>query len=323
LAGSFTIRDGERTIRFGEGAAAEARDLLRQAGFDGYVLLTTARAAGSAPLEPESTLEVPPGLVDEISASLLREAGEGPLVALGGGRVIDTAKAIAGVTGAPVAAIPTTLSGAELTPFHRTPAGAEGARMVRPSLVISDPLLTASQPEPQLWASAMNALAHGMEALYTPLANPVAEAAALRGAGAIFAEDVALGALLCGWASGMTGFAVHHATCQTLVRLAGSPHAQTNAVMLPHFAGLMSVRVPGVMGELARALGDPDGAPEAAAGRAAKLSARCGHTRLATLGVEEEHLPRVAAAVMQHPALQNTPEPPDEPELLELLRAAL
>ena len=28
----------------------------------------------------------------------------------------------------------------------------------------------------------MNALAHGMEALYTPLANPVAERAALRGA---------------------------------------------------------------------------------------------------------------------------------------------
>ena len=44
-------------------------------------------------------------------------------MALGGGRVIDTAKAIGGVTGAPVAAIPTTLSGAELTPFHRTPAG--------------------------------------------------------------------------------------------------------------------------------------------------------------------------------------------------------
>jgi alcohol dehydrogenase class IV len=236
-----------------------------------------------------------------------------------------------------VAAIPTTLSGAELTPFHRTPAGVEGARMVRPSLVISDPLLMASQPEPELWASAMNALAHGMEALYTPLANPVAEAAALRGAEAIRRGgdatkpgadatqrgELALGALLCGWASGMTGFAVHHATCQSLVRVAGSPHAQTNAVMLPHFARMMSARVPGVIGELARALGDLDGAPEAAAGRAAKLSARSGHTRLATLGVEEEHLPRVAAAVMRHPALQNTPEPPDEAELLELLRGAL
>jgi maleylacetate reductase len=322
-AESFTMRDGERTIRFGEGSAAEAPDLLRRGGFDGFVLLTTERAAGSVPLEPASRIDVPPGLVDELSASLLAPAGEAPLVALGGGRVIDTAKAIAGVTGAPVAAIPTTLSGAELTPFHRTPAGVEGARMVRPSLVIADPLLMASQPEPQLWASAANALAHGMEALYTPLANPVAERAALRGAEAIFAEDVALGAFLSGWASGMTGFAVHHATCQLLVRTAGSPHAQTNAVMLPHFAGMMSGRVPGVMGEFARALGDPDGNSDAAAGRAAKLSARSGHTRLATLGVEEEHLPRIAAAVMRHPALANTPEPPDEAELLELLRAAM
>jgi maleylacetate reductase len=322
-AESFTMRDGERTIRFGEGSAAQASDLLSQHGFDGHTLLTTARAAGTVPLEPASTLEVPEGLVDEISAALLPEAGDGPLVALGGGRVIDVAKAIGGVTGAPVAAIPTTLSGAELTPFHRLPVGVDGARMVRPSLVVADPLLMASQPEPQVWASAMNALAHGMEALYTPLANPVAEEAALRGARSIFEEDVALGAFLCGWASGTTGFAVHHATCQLLVRTAGSPHAQTNAVMLPHFAALMAPRVPGVMGEFARALGDPDGDPSAAGGRAAKLSARSGHTRLATLGVEEEDLPRVAAAVMEHPALANTPEPPEEEELLDLLRAAL
>lgn len=317
------MRDGERIIRFGEGSVAEAPGLLHEGGFDGYALLTTERAAGSASLDPAEVLHVPPGLVDELSAELLPRVGERPLVALGGGRVIDTAKAIAGVTGAPVAAIPTTLSGAELTPFHRLPAGVEGARLVRPSLVVADPALMASQPGPELWASAMNALAHAMEALYTPLANPVAERVALRGAEAIFAEELALGALLCGWASGMTGFAVHHATCQLLVRTAGSPHAQTNAVMLPHFAGLMSMRVPGVMGEFAQALGDPEGDPGAAAGRAAKLAARSGHTRLATLGVEEEHLPRVAEAVMRHPALGNTPEPPGEDELLALLRDAL
>ena len=121
----------------------------------------------------------------------------------------------------------------------------------------------------------------------------------------------------------MTGFAVHHATCQLLVRTAGSPHAQTNAVMLPHFAGLMASRVPGVMGS-SRGAGRPRRAiPVRRPGAAAKLSARSGHTRLATLGVEEEHLPRVAAAVMQHPALGNTPEPPDEDELLALLRDAL
>jgi maleylacetate reductase len=322
-AESFTMRDGERTIRFGEGTAAEAPDLLRQGGFGDYALLTTERAEGSAPLDPATVIHVPPGLVDELSAGLLSVAGDRPLVALGGGRVIDTAKAIGGVTGAPVAAIPTTLSGAEVTPLHRTPAGVKGARLVRPSLVVADPLLMASQPGPELWASAMNALAHGMEALYTPMANPIADAAALRGAEAIFREEVALGALLCGWATGMTGVAVHHATCQMLVRTAGSPHAQTNAVMLPHFARMMSGRVPGALGEFARALGDPDGDPVAAAGRVAKLSARSGHTRLATLGVEEEQLPRVVAATMQHPALGNTPDPPDEAELLELLRDAL
>jgi alcohol dehydrogenase class IV len=324
-AESFTMRDGERTIRFGEGSAAEAPDLLRQSGFQRYALLTTERAAGSAPLDGDATqvVHVPSGRVDEISAALLPDLMQGPLVALGGGRVIDTAKAIAGVTGAPVAAVPTTLSGAELTSFHRTPAGVEGARMVRPSLVVADPLLTASQPAMERAASAMNALAHGMEALYTPLANPVAERAALHGAELIAAGDEALGALLCGWASGMTGFAVHHATCQLLVRTAGSPHAQTNAVMLPHFAGMMAGRVPGAMGEFSHALGDPDGDPDAAAGRTAKLSARSGHTRLATLGVEEEHLAPVAAAVMQHPALGNTPDPPDEDELLALLRNAL
>ncbi len=319
------MRDGERTIRFGEGSAAQAPDLLRQWGFEEYALLTTERAARSAPLEDGATqvVHVQPGRVDELSAALLPDVVQAPLVALGGGRVIDTAKAIAGVTGVHVAAVPTTLSGAELTPFHRTPAGVEGARMVRPSLVVADPLLMASQPATELAASAMNALAHGMEALYTPLANPVAERAALHGAELIAADDVALGALLCGWASGLTGFAVHHATCQLLVRTAGSPHAQTNAVMLPHFAGMMATRVPGVMGEFARALGDSEASPEAAAGRAAKLSARSGHTRLATLGVEEEQLPPVAAAVMQHPALGNTPDPPDEDELLALLRNAL
>src|SRR5262245_18578741 len=282
------MRDGERTIRFAEGAAAEAPDLLRQAGFDGYTLLTTERAADSVPLEPATTLHVPSGLVDEISATLLPEAADAPLVALGGGRVIDTAKAIGGATGAPVAAIPTTLSGAELTPFHRLPAGVDGARMVRPSLVIADPLLMASTPGPELWASAMNAVAHGMEALYSPLANPLAEAAALRGTAAIAAEDDALGAFLCGWASGTAGFAVHHATCQSLVRIAGSPHAQTNAVMLPYFAGLMSSRAPRELGAFARALGDPEGNPGASAVRAARLSGRSGHTRLATPGVADE-----------------------------------
>jgi maleylacetate reductase len=335
MAEDFTWRDGERLVRFGPRVVEEAPALLEQRGFTGFALLTTARAAAAAPGLREAAavvLEVPQGRVDELAAMLLGEVTERPPVALGGGRVVDTAKAIAGARGGLCAAVPTTLSGAEMTPFHRLPAGVEGARPVRPALVVADPALMASHSAPRLAASAMNALAHAMEALYTPFANPVTELTALRAAELIAQgvprdppeqEPVALGALLAGYASGAAGFAVHHAVCQTIARSAGSPHAETNAVMLPHFARLMAGRAPAALGTLARALGDPAGDAEAAAGRVAKLAARSGHTRLSTLGVDEAQLERVPSAVMDHPALANTPEPPDEGELREVLRAAL
>jgi maleylacetate reductase len=332
----FTWRDGERIVRFGPNVASEAPDLLERNGFDRFVLLTTERAAQDAQsltARASGVLHVPAGKVDEISAALLGElTGELSFVALGGGRVVDTAKALAGATGGRCAALPTTLSGAEMTPFHRLPAGEEGARMVRPALVIADPDLMASAPPARLAATAMNALAHAMEALYTTFRSPVTDLAALRAA-ALLAEgvtrdpagrgDLALGALLAGFASGSTGIAFHHAVCQTVVRTAGSPHAETNAVVLPHSARLMAGRAPGPMSELARALGDGSGDPEAAAGDIARIAARSGHSRLATLGVTEEHLPAAASAAAAHPALALTPDPPDEAELLELLRAAL
>ena len=49
MSESFTWADGERLIRFGEGALAEAPALLAARGFDGYALLTTARAERDAP----------------------------------------------------------------------------------------------------------------------------------------------------------------------------------------------------------------------------------------------------------------------------------
>ena len=308
----FTWRDGERVIRFGPLGPA----LLHEP----FLLLTTERAA-LAELTAAATevVYVPPGRVDEISAELLARhsfASDLLLVALGGGRVVDTTKAIAGAVGARCAAIPTTLSGAEMTGFHRTPAGVEGARLVRPALVLADPELMASAPPASLGASAMNALAHAMEALYTPLANPVSSMAALR-AGALLATDdpesLALGAVLAGYASGCTGIAVHHALCQTLVRDAGTPHAETNAVMLPHSARLMEGRAP----EAVRAF------------RAAlpttldTLAARSGHSSLSSLGISEQQLPGVAETVAAHPYAANTPHPPGPEELLAVLRAAL
>jgi alcohol dehydrogenase class IV len=89
-------------------------------------------------------------------------------------------------------------------------------------------------------------------------------------------------------------------------------------VMLPHFARLMGPRAPRALAAFAERIGGA-GAPE----EIASLSARCGFTTLSSLGVEDEHLPQVAAAVPHHPAYANTPNPPTEDELLALLREAL
>jgi alcohol dehydrogenase class IV len=328
----FTWVDAERLVRFGEAALEEAPGLLSARGFDGYALLTTERALGSAPSLGDgaaTVLHVPPGPVPEAAAAVRDEVGARPVVALGGGRVIDSAKAIAGADGLPCAAVPTTLSGAEMTPFHRMPAGVEQFNLVRPSLVIAVPSLMASQPMPDLAASAMNALAHAVEALYTPLANPVATDAACKGAAFISlalrnrVPVLPLGALLAGYASGSAGFAVHHAVCQTIVRSAGTPHAQTNAVMLPHFVRMMVPRAPQQMSLLGAATGAGVGAEERVPDHIAELAARAGVTRLSELGVEREQLDDLVEAALAHPAIGNTPDPPDPQELRAVLESAL
>ena len=313
----FTWLDSERLIRFGRGALDDAPRLLVERGFDKYALLTTERAAAQAPALAEAAgvvLHVPHGGVPGAAASVREQVGGQPIVALGGGRVIDSAKAIGGADGLPVAAVPTTLSGAPITRIHRMPAGVEHFTLIRPSLVVAEPELMASQPMPRLAASAMNSLAHATESLYTPLANPVATMAALRAA-ALFArgladpdapgrDDLALAAVLGSWAMGTTGYALHHVVCQTLVRVAGTPHAETNAVMLPHTVRFMAMRAPDAIEALRKAIG----------GDIADLAATAGAISLSELGADAGDVDAVVDAASGRPELANTPggaPPPD------------
>jgi maleylacetate reductase len=281
--------------------------------------------------EAADSLHVPRGPVPEAAAAVRDQVGGRAIVAVGGGRVIDSAKAIAGADGLRCAAIPTTLSGAEMTPFHRMPAGVDEWKLTRPEVVIAIPSLMASQPMPDLAASAMNALAHAIEALYAPMTNAEVQEAALRSAGLIAAgldseepgrTELALGALLAGYASGVAGFAIHHAVCQTIVRELGTPHAQTNAVMLPHFVRFIEPRAPEAIENLSKAMRVGEG-PASVTVKVNELAARSGVTRLGELGVEPSALDQVVDAAMEHPALGNTPEPPDRAVLLAVLEAAL
>ena len=177
----FTWRDGERTIRFGRGVVAEAVEVL---GGEGYALLTTERAAAMAPAVVEGAAAVHmlgAGLVDELAGDLLGAVARERIVGLGGGRVVDTAKSLAAASGGTqvAMAVPTTLSGAEMTRIHRRARGADQrAPTVRARVVVNDPELSASQPLAELAASALNALGHAIEGPCTPLANPVATLAA-------------------------------------------------------------------------------------------------------------------------------------------------
>ncbi len=326
---SFRWDDGDRIIRFGAGALAEAPKLVG----DGYVLLTTPRAASGAPEVLAGAAErhdVPSGRVDDIATDLLERIAPPPdalIVAFGGGRVVDTAKALVGAgAGAAVAAIPTTLSAAEMTGTYR-PAAGRPFRRVRPRVVLNDPTLSASQPESGLAASAANAFAHAVEGAMTVHASPVPVLAAHEAARLIAhawddaeaadREALALGALLSGYVIDAARFGLHHVAAQTLAREGGVGHGQANAVLLAHSTALLRRRRSDRMEAFDAVLGR---SPEAVG---ADIARRARAERIGDLGVPRERLEAIAAAAAaRESALAPTPPVADRAELLALYVAA-
>ena len=337
MNGNFVWRDAGRTVVFEAGGIAAAPKLLAEHGMEQFELLTTARHldAGAGLAEVAAAVhELPPAdpanAVPEAAAALLDSASGPKLVALGGGRTIDTAKAIAAVTGANVAAIPTTMSGAEMTGIHRLPAGAEGRvrSLVRPALVIADPEAMTSAPEQELRASSMNALAHGADSLYTPFANPVSRMTALRGSELIATsldEDpaernraaLAQGSILCGYAIDSGAFSLHHVVCQTLVRTCGGGHAGVNAAILPRAMSFMASRAPDRLEPLATAVGTDPASIEA---RLLELGGN--PPGLGDQGADRAKLPEALDAMLLRPELAFSPEPPTRSELEGLIDRA-
>jgi alcohol dehydrogenase class IV len=206
---------------------------------------------------------------------------------------------------------------------------------VRPAIVINDPALCASQPLPDLAASAGNALGHAAEGPLTPLGNPVAQLAALEAARLLgsalagepdapapaLSEDdrdaLALGALLAGYVIGCTGYGLHHAASQTLVRFAGVGHGQANTALLPHTMVALEERFPGrVLVPLTAAIGaDP-------VLFARRLGALAGVGRLRDAGVSAQTLEECATQAAARPDLAMTPPPATREELRAIYQAA-
>jgi alcohol dehydrogenase class IV len=321
LPRAFRWQDGERLVVFRPDAGLEA--------WEGAELFATARALRGIPAAVREAAaavhEVPTGAVPEAARALVGALRGQRIVAWGGGRVIDTAKAVASARGGQVCAVPTTLSGAEMTRGHRAVPGHESAARVRPVLVLADPAAMESASPGWLRLSAMNALAHGAESLVTDAANPVASMAALRGAellaegleGEAPAGRLALGSLLSAYAMDSAGYALHHVLCQTIVRTAGTDHAATNACMLPHTLSALAAISPEPMADLAQALGV---SRDELGGRVANLAG--GARRLSQLGVQRGQLAAVAETAARRPELAHLARTPREPDLMRLLESA-
>ncbi len=321
-----------RTVLLRRGLLAETPAALAEHGFGEFELLTTERALGEAPAVGEAAVRihmVPSGQVPQAAAAVIDGVGSDQLVAFGGGRVIDSAKAVVAVRGGEVAAIPTTLSGAEMTGIHRMPEGRDGNAGVHPSLVLVDPDLITSAPEDELRASAMNALAHAADCMFTPLADELSNGAALKGAGLIAKSldaepedrdrsELALGAVLSAQALDRAGLALHHVLSQTTVRVCGTPHAQTNAALLPHTLAALRDRAPEVGARLAEALGT---APDELAERVRELAGA--QFRLSELGAGADCIEPTIEGAMARPELAHmTPGEVDRDDLRRILEAA-
>jgi len=322
MAGAFRHVDVARTIVFGAGAVDDAEGLIGSA----FTLLTTARASALLPALSEratETVHVPGGLVEDVAGELRANVAGERLVALGGGRVIDVAKALTAADPPRVLiAIPTTLSAAEMTGRHRHARGVPaGTPYARASVVVNDPYLSASQPARGLAASSANALGHASAALLSERATPISDVIAgdaVRRMQRAWSDDgpdrtgVALAALLAGWAVDLTGIGLHHVLAQTAVRTAGVSHAGANAALLPWTIAAMARRRPGALEEL-------DGDLEALA---RMLAERAGPSELGALALDHALLDRTVQTASERPELRRPVPAVQQAELRAIYEAA-
>jgi maleylacetate reductase len=250
------------------------------------------------------------------------------LLALGGGSTIDTAKSVSAKTGLPLVSVPTTYSGSEWTHFfgirdasRRMQGGGGGSHN---EAIVYDVELTLGLPRDVTGGTALNALSHSCEALYVRGRDPEADPLALDGADAISEalprvlsdlgdrdarEALLRGAAKAGEALGRSGLALGHAMAQVIGGRYGLPHGALNAICLPPALRFNAEFVPVVL---------LDGR---AAERAQELARLAGFITLSALGVPEEELPELAAAIAKRPGSMANPRPAAPNDVLELLRS--
>jgi maleylacetate reductase len=285
----------------------------------------------------------------QAALALAQEHQVDAIIGLGGGSPIGLAKAVSlaleeARTGRParaafptdqplipVIAIPTTYAGSEMTPIYGVTQLVEGVARkvtvtdgkVTPKVALYDPALTLTTPPAMTAATGINALAHAIEAVYSPTRHPLSTAAALRAVYHIYralppatadGDDLAartqmmLGAHLAAVSLATVKMGLHHGLCHALGGTAGVGHGEANSIMLPHAVRFNLPAARPELAEVAQVIGvdTADALPDTLFDFIGRLNLP---QRLRDVGVTEEQLPQLAQVAIKSLAVQNNVRP--------------
>ncbi|MFI9605037.1 maleylacetate reductase [Streptomyces sp. NPDC052043] len=259
------------------------------------------------------------------------------LVSIGGGSATGLAKAVALTTGLPIVAVPTTYAGSEVTDVWGMTEGTTKTTgrdpRVLPKAVVYDASLTQSLPIATSIASGLNAVAHCVDSLWAPRADPVNAALATEGIRALRVglpqlissptaiegrERTLFGAYLAAAAFASAGSGLHHKICHVLGGMFDLPHAQTHAAVLPHVLAFNAAHAP----EAERRLAAAFDAPDAISGLRALHERLHAPTALRDYGMPESGIVPAARAVVAAALTLANPAPVSTDAISHLLRRA-
>ncbi|MFE2424708.1 maleylacetate reductase [Streptomyces hokutonensis] len=257
----------------------------------------------------------------EVAGRALRaasDAGADILVSVGGGSTTGLAKAVALTTGLPIVAVPTTYAGSEatnvwgLTEGETKTTGVDGK--VLPASVVYDAALLSTLPGEMTVASGLNAMAHCVDSMWGPRADPIDRALAQEGIRALatgllaVAEDSAgvegieqtlYGAYLAAVAFASAGSGMHHKICHVLGGMFNLPHAQTHAVVLPYVLAFNAPHAPEAEARITQAFGAAFPAPTANEGLTALRQVLNAPSALRDYGMPEDGIARSLGPIMK------------------------
>jgi maleylacetate reductase len=273
-------------------------------------------------------------------AARAREAaaacGADIVVTVGGGSTTGLGKAVALTTGLPVIAVPTTYAGSEATNVWGLTEGESKTTgvddRVLPASVVYDAGLLTTLPGEMTVASGLNALAHCIDAMWGPRADPIDRVLAQEGIAGLAAglplvkavpsslegiEQTLYGAYLAAVSFAGAGSGMHHKICHVLGGMFNLPHAETHAVVLPHVLAYNAPSAPEAERRIAQGFGSAT-AREGLHDLRARLDAP---RALRDYGLPADGIAKVVGPIMAAIPASN-PRAVSEDSLTALLQAA-